>query len=152
MGLKGTLTAQIEIKAGGDVFHELFRYIPHQIPNMCPTTIHRCDLHQGEWGIVGSVILWNFTHEAKPKVAKEVIKAMDEEKRSVTFKIIEGDPMELYKAFKASFHVETNGDVDLVTWTFEYEKLNDDIEDPLSLLGVFIKLTKDIESHHLKAA
>ncbi|CAA3014382.1 kirola-like [Olea europaea subsp. europaea] len=152
MGLKGKLTAQIEIRAGGDVFHELFRYKPHQIPNMSPTTIQRCDLHQGEWGTVGSVIFWNYTHEGKQKVAKEVIEAIDIEKRSVTFKIIEGDLMELYKAFKASFHVETNGDVDLVTWTFEYEKLNDDIEDPLSLLGVSIKLTKDIESHHLKAA
>ncbi|CAA3026916.1 kirola-like [Olea europaea subsp. europaea] len=53
---------------------------------------------------------------------------------------------------RASFHVETNGDVDLVTWTFKYEKRSDDIEDPLSLLGVCIKLTKDIESHHLRAA
>ncbi|KAL2545899.1 MLP-like protein [Forsythia ovata] len=134
MGLKGKLTAQIEIRAGGDVFHELFRFTPHQIPKMSPTTIQGCDLHQGEWGTVGSVIFWNYTHDGKPKVAKEVIEAIDEEKRSVTFKIVEGNLMELYKAIKANFHVETTGDVDLVTWTLEYEKLNDDIEDPLTLL------------------
>ncbi|KAL2518769.1 MLP-like protein [Abeliophyllum distichum] len=150
MGLKGKLTAQIEMRAGGDVFHELFRFTPHQIPKMSPTTIQGCDLHQGEWGTVGSVIIWNYTHDGKPKVAKEVIEAIDEEKRSVTFKIVEGNLMELYKAIKASFHVETTSDVDLVTWTLEYEKLKDDVEDPLTLLGVCIKLTKDIESHHLK--
>ncbi|KAL2500013.1 MLP-like protein [Abeliophyllum distichum] len=112
MGLKGKLTAQIEMRAGGDVFHELFRFTPHQIPKMSPTTIQGCDLHQGEWGTVGSVIIWNYTHDGKPKVAKEVIEAIDGKR--------------------------------------EYEKLKDDVEDPLTLLGVCIKLTKDIESHHLK--
>ncbi|KAL2545996.1 MLP-like protein [Forsythia ovata] len=151
MGLKGKLTAQVEIKAGGDVFHDLFRYKPQQIPNMSPTTIQGCDLHQGEWGTVGSFYFWKYTHDGKQKVAKEVIEAIDEKKRSVTFKIVEGDLMELYKSFKGGFHVETDGDIDMVTWYLEYEKLNDDVEDPLTLLGFCIKLSKDIESHHLKA-
>ncbi|KAL2518767.1 MLP-like protein [Abeliophyllum distichum] len=151
MGLKGKLTAQIELRAGGDVFHDLFRYTPHQIPNISPTTIQACDLHEGEWGTVGSVYTWKYTNDGKPQVAKEVIESIDEEKRSVTFKLIEGDLKELLKAFKVSFHVETHGDIDLVTWTLEYEKLNNDVEDPLTLLGFCIKLGKDIESHHLKA-
>ncbi|KAL2518770.1 MLP-like protein [Abeliophyllum distichum] len=152
MGLKGKLTAQVEIKAGGDVFHDLFRYKPQQIANMSPTTIQGCDLHQGEWGTVGAFYFWKYTHDGKQKVAKAVIEAIDEEKRSMTFKVVEGDLMELYKSFKGGFHVETDGDIDLVTWNLEYEKLNDDVEDPLTLLGFFIKLAKDIESHHLKAA
>ncbi|CAI9785470.1 unnamed protein product [Fraxinus pennsylvanica] len=151
MGLKGKLTAQIEMRAGGDVFHDLFRYTPHQIPKISPTTIQGCDLHEGEWGTVGSVYFWNYTHDGKPQVAKEVIEAIDEAKRSVTFKLIEGDLLKVLKAFKVSFHVETDGDIDLITWTLEYEKLNDDVEDPITLLGFCIKLAKDIESHHLKA-
>ncbi|KAL2545902.1 MLP-like protein [Forsythia ovata] len=87
----------------------------------------------------------------KQKVAKDVVEAIDKEKRSVTFNVIEGDLTELYTVFKIGFHVETNGDTDLVLWTLEYEKLNDEVDEPLTLLGVLIKLSKDIESHHLKA-
>ncbi|CAA2959398.1 kirola-like [Olea europaea subsp. europaea] len=151
MGLKGKLTAQKEIKAGGDVFHELFRYKPQQIPNISPTTIQGCDLHEGEWGNVGSVYFWKYTIDGKQEVAKEVIESIDEEKKSMTFKVVEGDQMKLYKAFKVGFHVETHGGIDLVTCTLEYEKLNDDIEEPLLVLGFVIKLAKDVEAQHLKA-
>ncbi|CAI9785473.1 unnamed protein product [Fraxinus pennsylvanica] len=139
------------MRAGGDVFHDLFRYTPRQIPKISPTTIQGCDLHAGECGTVGSVYYWNYTHDGKPQVAKDVIEAIDEAKRSVTFKLIEGDLLKVLKAIKVSFHVETDGDIDLITWTLEYEKLNDDVEDPITLLGFGIKLAKDIESHHLKA-
>ncbi|CAA3026917.1 kirola-like [Olea europaea subsp. europaea] len=151
MGLKGKLTAQIEMKAGGDLFHELVRYEPQQIPNISPTTIQGCDLHEGDWGNVGSVYFWKYTLDGKQGVAKDVIESIDEEKKSMTFKVIEGDLMKLYKAFKVGFHVDTHGGIDLVTWTLEYEKLNDDVEEPLSMLGFCIKLAKDVEAHHLKA-
>ncbi|KAL2545886.1 MLP-like protein [Forsythia ovata] len=151
MGLKGKLTAQIEMKAGGDVFHELLSETPHQIPNMSPTTIQGCNLHQGEWGTAGSVYFWKYTHDGKQRVSKDVVEAIDKEKRSLTFNEIGGDLMELHKVFKISFHVETNGDIDLVSWTIEYEKLNDEVDEPLTFLGFLIKLSKDIESHHLKA-
>ncbi|CAA3014385.1 kirola-like [Olea europaea subsp. europaea] len=151
MGLKGKLTSQMETKVGGDVFHELFRYKPQQLPNISPTNIQGCDLHEGEWGNVGSIYFWRYTHDGKQEVAKAVIESIDEEKRSLTFKVVEGDLMKLYRAFKGGFHVETHGGIDLVTWNLEYEKLNDDVEEPLSLLSFCIKLAKDVEAHHLKA-
>ncbi|XAR72232.1 hypothetical protein NMG60_11018802 [Bertholletia excelsa] len=84
------------------------------------------------------------------KVAKDIIEAIDEENKSVTFKVIEGDLIELYKTFIATVHVDTKGDKNLVTWTFEYEKLNEGVEDPTTLLDWVVTLTKDIEAHHLK--
>lgn len=62
MGLHGKLTAEIEYKSGGDVFHELFRFKPHHISNMSPNIVQGCELHEGEWGTVGSKIFWNYTH------------------------------------------------------------------------------------------
>ncbi|EYU33126.1 hypothetical protein MIMGU_mgv1a0195071mg, partial [Erythranthe guttata] len=67
--------------------------------------IQNCDLHDGQW-------------DGKERVAKEIIEAIDEEKKSVTYKVIEGDLMELYKTFKLTVHVDTSGDDNLVTWTF----------------------------------
>ncbi|EYU31819.1 hypothetical protein MIMGU_mgv1a021736mg, partial [Erythranthe guttata] len=114
-------------------------------------TFKNCDLHDGEWGTVGSIIYFNYTHDGKERVAKEIIEAIDEVNKSVTFKVIEGDLMELYKTFKLIVHVDTSGEDNLVTWTLEYEKLNEDVPDPHTLMEFCLKVTKDIESHHLTA-
>ncbi|CAI9096014.1 OLC1v1032074C2 [Oldenlandia corymbosa var. corymbosa] len=147
---KKKLVSSIEIKSDGDVFHEIFRDRPHHISNMSPTYIQGVDLHDGDWGKVGSVIFWNYTHEGKPKVAKEIIEAIDEAKKSVTFRVIEGDLMELYKTFVITVHVDTVGQNNLVTWTFEYEKQKESVPEPNSLMEFCLSVTKDIETHHLK--
>ncbi|KAL1531944.1 kirola-like [Salvia divinorum] len=148
-GLSGKLVDQICIKSDGDVFHELFREKPHQISGICPDKIQTCDLHEGDWGKVGSVLVWNYFHDGKKRVAKEVIEAIDEGNKSVTFKVIEGDLMELYKAIKITVHVDTKGEDNLVTWTIEYEKVNEDVADPRTLMEFCLHVTKDIETHHL---
>ncbi|XP_024990994.1 kirola-like [Cynara cardunculus var. scolymus] len=147
--LNGTLVKQVTIKSDGDVFHEIFRQRPHHISEMSPDHIKCVDLHEGEWGVVGSVIVWDFFHDGKAKVAKEVIEAIDEEKKLVCFKVIGGDILEAYKTFLITVHVETTGEENVVTWTFHYEKLNDKVEDPDSLMDFCLRVTKDIENHHL---
>ncbi|KAH6816065.1 hypothetical protein C2S53_011796 [Perilla frutescens var. hirtella] len=149
MGLHGKLVAAIEFKAGGDVFHELFRYNPQHISTASPGNVQGCDLHEGEFGHVGTIISWRYTHEGKEKRAKQVIQVIDEEKKLMEFKMLEGDLMELYRDFVITFHVETKAGIDLVTWTLEYEMLNEDVEHPITLLSYFIDVTKDIEAHHL---
>ncbi|KAD2393563.1 hypothetical protein E3N88_40540 [Mikania micrantha] len=100
---------------------------------MSPGNIKGVDLHEGEWGTVGSVIVWDFFHDGKLKVAKEVIEAIDEEKKSVCFKVIGGDILEAYTKFLITVHVDTHGEENVVTWTFHYEKVNEKIEDPEKL-------------------
>ncbi|KAL7090788.1 hypothetical protein ACP275_12G064000 [Erythranthe tilingii] len=152
MGLIGKLVSGTNIKSDGDVFHEIFRERPHHISGMSPDVVQNVDLHEGEWGTVGSVIFWNYTHDGKECVGKNIIEAIDEEKRLVTFNMVEGDLMELYKTFKTTIHVDTDGEDNLVTWTLDYEKLNEDVTEPHSLMDLCIKMTKDIESHHLTNA
>ncbi|KAL3654492.1 hypothetical protein CASFOL_004173 [Castilleja foliolosa] len=147
--LTGKLVSQTNIKSDGDVFHEIFRERPHHLSVMSPAHIQKCVLHDGDFGQVGSVVFFNYTHDGKERVAKEIIEAIDEENKSVTYKVIEGDLMELYKSFKLIVHVDTSGEDNLVTWTLEYEKLNGDVPDPHTLMDVCLKVTKDIETHHL---
>ena len=87
--------------------------------------------------------------DGKDRVAKEIIEAIDEENKSVTFKVIEGDLMEHYKEIKLTVHVDTKGEDNLVTWTIEYEKVKDDTADPHTLMEFCLHVTKDIETHHL---
>lgn len=75
---------------------------------------------------------------------------IDEGKKSITFKLLEGDLTELYKTFIIHVHVDTHGLSNLVTWTVEYEKLSPDVPDPDTLMEFYEKVTKDIETHHLK--
>lgn len=72
-GPSGKLVDQISIKSDGDVFHELFREKPHQISGICPDKIQTCDLHEGEWGKVGSIIVWNYFHGTQKKILAETL-------------------------------------------------------------------------------
>ncbi|KAH6816064.1 hypothetical protein C2S53_011797 [Perilla frutescens var. hirtella] len=141
MGLHGKLIAAIEFKASGDVFHEIFR---HRLQELCTANpnIQGCDLHEGQFGQVGAIISWTYTH------AKEVIETIDEEKRLIVLKVLEGDLLEKYKSSVITSHVETKGDnIDLVMWTLDYEMLNEDVGHPISLFFYFIDITKHIEAH-----
>ncbi|CAA2994170.1 MLP-like protein 28 [Olea europaea var. sylvestris] len=148
MGLTGKLIAQIEFKHGGDVLHELIKHKPHHISNMVPHLVQGCDLHEGEFGKVGSKICWTYTHEGKVKKGKQVIEAVEEENKLIKLKLLEGDLMEEYKDFIVTIHVETKGNIDMVSWTLEYEMRNEDVSHPISLLAYFIELTKEIEANH----
>ncbi|KAK3004196.1 hypothetical protein RJ639_018602 [Escallonia herrerae] len=111
-------------------------------PKISPDKIQGCDLHEGEWGTVGSVIFWNYVH------AKTTLNSICS--YTISTVVIEGDLLELYKSFVATLHVDTKGENNLVTWTFEYEKRSEDVEDPNTLMDFIVNLTKDIETHHLK--
>ncbi|XP_047309046.1 kirola-like [Impatiens glandulifera] len=143
------LSSKTVIKSGGDVFHEIFHQRPHHISDMSPSNIQSVDLHEGDWGTVGFISSWNYNHEGKQKVAKAVVESIDEENKTVAYNVIGGDLKELYKTFIIHLHVETEGENDIVTWTFEYEKLSEDVEDPTSFMEFATSVTKDIEKHHI---
>ncbi|XP_019160136.1 PREDICTED: kirola-like [Ipomoea nil] len=146
MGLKGKVLGQIEISFHGDVFHEIFRERPHHVPSMCSTILGV----EGQWGTVGSVIIWKISHDGKTKTVKDVIEAIDDEKKLVKFRVIGGDLKESYKNFIITCHVDTNGDDNFVTWALEYEKLKEEIPEPLTYLELLLNMTKDMDDHHAK--
>ncbi|XP_071691880.1 kirola-like [Rutidosis leptorrhynchoides] len=151
MALSGIQTKQITIKSDGDLFHELLRYRPHQLVDISPEYIKGVNLNDGhEWGTVGSILTWTYLHEGKQKVAKETLEAIDEDKKSVCYNVIGGDILEAYKTFMTTVDVDTNGEENVVTWTFHYEKLNGSVPNPDSLMDFALSVTKDIETHHLK--
>ncbi|KAL9265356.1 Kirola-like protein [Drosera capensis] len=94
-------------------------------PTYPPPHIQGVDVHDGEFGSPGSVIFWNYTIDGKAYVAKEILEAIDVENKPVTYSVIEGDVAEEYKTFKLSIHIVPKGEVDVVKWTFEYEKMHE---------------------------
>ncbi|WMV22954.1 hypothetical protein MTR67_016339 [Solanum verrucosum] len=150
MSLKGKLVSEINIKCDGDVFYEVYRQRPHRTSSMSPDNIQNVDVHEGEWGTVGSVNYWNLIHDGKEMVAKDKVEEIDEEKKMMKKRIIEGDILEEYKSFYVTVHVETKGENNSVTWILEYEKKNANVPDPHTLMEFLLNVTKDIENHHIK--
>ncbi|KAG5236791.1 Csf-2 family protein [Salix suchowensis] len=140
MTLCGKMEGEVEIKVSAETFHDVFSCRPHHISKMSPAKIQNVDLHEGDWGKPGTVITWSYVHDGVAKIAKEVIEAIDDAKLSTTFKVIGGDI--------TTDHSQGEGSC-LAHWTLEYEKLNENVPDPHTLLEFCIHVSKDVEEHHL---
>lgn len=147
----GKLEADIEIKAPADKFHEIWARRTYQISNISPDKVASCELLEGDWGKEGSVIFWNYFLDGNAKVGKELFEAIDFDKNSVNWKVIEGDILQYYKSLKSSFQAtpKAKGDEEgtCVHWTLEYEKLHDQVPDPLSKLQLIVSVVKDIDAY-----
>ncbi|XP_006367206.1 kirola-like [Solanum tuberosum] len=146
MSVKGKLTASVEVKCDGHLIYDLFHSNTHHVPNISPSRVNHFEIHQGGIIKVGSIVSWKYYADGKLKIVKEVIEAVDNKKKSITWKVIEGDLLELYN----SFTIISSFELQWTTCTLAYEKKTAATPDPLAFLGYFIELTKDIEDHFLK--
>ncbi|MBA0550873.1 hypothetical protein Golob_021783 [Gossypium lobatum] len=147
--LIGKLETDVEIDISPEKFHHMWCHRPHHVHHTSSEKVQGCDLHEGEFGTPGVVICWRYVHDGKAKTAKQVVEVMDHEKKSITFKMLEGDLMEEYKSFVITIQTSPNSDGkgSIVHWTLDYEKLHEGIGHPESLLQFFIELTADMAAH-----
>ncbi|XP_038892978.1 MLP-like protein 43 [Benincasa hispida] len=145
--LYGKLEIDFEIKASASKFHEMFHKRPHHLSNASGDKVRGCELHESEWGKVGSIVSWNYFHEGKANVAKTVIETVDEEKNLIVFKTIEGDLMEHYKTFNFIVQATPKGKGSVVHWTLIYEKLHENIPHSYSMLEFAAAMSKDIDAY-----
>ncbi|KAL3825175.1 hypothetical protein ACJIZ3_021204 [Penstemon smallii] len=120
---------------------------PQHLANVTPSKIQGCDLHQGNYGKNGSIVEWKYNLDGKVQTGKCVLQDIDEEKKRIAYRVLEGNLLELYKNIIVTVHVETKGGVDFITWTIEYELLKADNPHPLSFLNFFIEFTKEVVAH-----
>jgi len=80
-------------------------------------------------------------------VAKEVVEGIDKENCKLSFKVLEGDLLGLYKSFKIDFQVTPEGNGSVVQWTVEFEKQENHIPDPHTLLQLVDEMSKNIDSY-----
>jgi len=80
-------------------------------------------------------------------VAKEVVEGIDKENCKVSFKVLEGDLLGLYKNFKFNLQVTPKGNGSVVQWTLVFEKQENHIPDPHTLLQLGVEVSKNIDSY-----
>ncbi|RDY03951.1 MLP-like protein 43 [Mucuna pruriens] len=153
MALSGKVEAEIEIQAPAAKFYNIFRKQLHHIPNISTERVHGAKVHEGDWENVGSVKHWDYTIEGKKTNAKEKIEAIDDDNKSITYSFFDGEISESYKSLRATLQVIDKENGAIVKWTYEYEKLKENIAaaSPDSYLDLATMITKDIDAHLLKA-
>ncbi|KAK8526205.1 hypothetical protein V6N13_017263 [Hibiscus sabdariffa] len=150
--LTGKLEADVEIKASPEQFHDMFVNKPHHMHHACNDKVQACNLHEGEWGKVGTIVSWNYVIDGKAKHTKEVIEAVDPDKNLIVFRVIEGDLMDEYKSFLFIIQVspKSEGSGSVVHLTLEYEKLHQGIDHPHSVLQYMKDVSNGIDAHLTK--
>ncbi|KAL0700752.1 hypothetical protein Bca4012_056874 [Brassica carinata] len=133
--LVAKLETEVEIKASAGKFHHMFAGRPHHVSNATPGKVQGCELHD----------------DGEARVAKEKIEAVEPEKNLITFSVIEGDLMKAYKSFVITIQVtpKHGGEGSVVHWHFEYEKINEEVAHPESLLQFAVEMSKEIDEHLL---
>ncbi|KMT03093.1 hypothetical protein BVRB_8g196510 [Beta vulgaris subsp. vulgaris] len=150
MSLKRKLEGEVEIReSAADVLHDILSSKPHHVSHAASHFVQAVDLHEGDHGKVGCTTVWNYTLGGKSCVAKSILEEIDEEKKYVRYRVIEGDLLDEYKTLTGEFHVIPKDEkTSIGTWTLKYEKQHPGIPEPSELLDSWLAATKDLDDHH----
>ncbi|KAB1202343.1 Kirola [Morella rubra] len=83
----------------------------------------------------------------KSLLSKELFEVLDDKNLSVTYKVIGGSILEVYKTFKFIVQMIPKVEGCFVIWTLEYERLSVDVPDPKPMMQFALDLTRDIEAN-----
>ncbi|CAL5430678.1 unnamed protein product [Camellia sinensis] len=144
------LEGQTEVKCKADKFFEIFTCKSYLFPKICPEKIKSVQVLEGDWATMGSVKVWNYVPGGSES-AKERIEAIDVDNKSVTFNLLDGDVLKVYKTFKSTLQVTNMDDGCLIKVTLAYEKQHEDTPPPTMYLEFVANISKDIEAYLFKA-
>ncbi|CAH2033694.1 unnamed protein product [Thlaspi arvense] len=145
--LQGELEIDVEIKAPAKKFYNMFAVTPQDLPKATPENIQRCDVHGGEMGRVGTLITWNYVQDGKPVVVTERVEEVDPMKNMIKLRVIEGDLLKEFKSFVETIQVteKKGGPGGVVKYRAEYERIDENVAHPESLLRLCVEIFKDID-------
>ncbi|GMI65009.1 MLP-like protein 28 [Hibiscus trionum] len=143
------LEAEIEIKSSAEQFHDMIANKPHHLHHASNDKIQGCDLLEGEWGKLGSIIRWHLVLEGKARTGKDTVEAIDPDKNSITFRKLEAEILREYKTIVYTIQAspKSEGSGSVVHLTLEYEKLHHGIGHPQALQQFLLDVFTDIDAY-----
>ncbi|XP_065860984.1 MLP-like protein 423 [Euphorbia lathyris] len=146
MAGSGKLDVEIELKSSAEKFWSSIRDSTSLFPKEFPDQYKSIQVLEGDGKAAGSVRLFTYA-EGSPlvKTSKEKIDAADDEKKTVSYSVIEGDLLKYYKTFKGHISVVPKGEGCLVSWMCEYEKASDEVEVPHIIKDFVVKNFKEVD-------
>ncbi|MCL7043980.1 hypothetical protein MKW94_028657 [Papaver nudicaule] len=135
-GLVGKLVSESEVNCNADKYYEIFKHHHEELPNAMPHLYDSVKVIEGHGKTSGCVKQWDYNLEGKKMYVHETITYTDET-RTIYHTAVGGHVMKDYKKFDATLVVNpkaNKGHGSIVSWTIEYEKLNDDSPVPILTL------------------
>ncbi|XP_043695147.1 MLP-like protein 43 [Telopea speciosissima] len=152
MGLSGKLSVEMEIKSSANkYFHG---WIDHGalFSKAIPDDVHKSEVHEGDGKSLGSINSYCYVLDGDKVVStKGKMEALDEVNKSITLNMFEGHVRELYSKYKLHVQVFTKDGKNFVKCIIEYEKLSEQVLEPINYLEVTTKFCKGLDAHLLQA-
>ncbi|KAL2499505.1 Polyketide cyclase/dehydrase and lipid transport superfamily protein [Abeliophyllum distichum] len=139
------LEATTEIKSSADKFYGFFRNTLSDLVNIFPANFKSVQILEGEEGSVGCVELWNYVIVGISMTAKVKYEAINDGEKSITYTVLDGDVMQLYKSFKATITVSDGS----AKWFIEYEKALEIVPIPEAYAALAIETCKVVDLYLL---
>ncbi|GKV38620.1 hypothetical protein SLEP1_g46509 [Rubroshorea leprosula] len=151
--LQGKLKYDIEYKVPVEKIHEFWRSSFGHIPKLSPNIVQNVELVEGRWGNEGCTHNWTYNIDGKVSTSVLITEEVDCKKKYISFKVIGGDLLEpYYKSFKfvVQFTPKDDGG-SMGSWILVYEKLNENVPDPISMREKSVQINKDIDAYLTQA-
>ncbi|KAK8959386.1 MLP-like protein 423 [Platanthera guangdongensis] len=146
------IEVEVEVNSPADQFWEAIRDSTNLFPKIFSQQYKSIEIIEGDGKSAGSIRLISYA-EGIPfvKFAKEKIEVVDLEKKLVTYSVIDGEILSYYKSFSPTLAVASKGDGgSVVTWSVEYEKLNEDVPEADIIKELALQTIKELDSYLLK--
>ncbi|TKY68508.1 MLP protein [Spatholobus suberectus] len=152
MSLVGKISTEIGVHATAAKWFNLFATQLHHVQNLTDR-VHGTKLHHGDdWHHNESVKHWTYTIDGKVITCQESVESVDEQNKTINYKLFGGDIDHQFKAFKLIFQaIDKEHGGAIVKWTIEYERIGEEVDPPYGYIEYVHKCTSDIDGHLLKA-
>ncbi|XP_047957738.1 MLP-like protein 423 [Salvia hispanica] len=144
---------EVELKSEAEKVWNSMRESTTLFPKALPQHYQSIQILEGDGKSVNSVRLVTYPQGISPVSSiKEKIEAVDDEKKFVSYSVIEGDILKYYKNFKGSLSVSSSSNGDNKTslkWTCEFDKATEDTPDPDFIKEFALKTFQDLDAYLL---
>ncbi|KAF3340119.1 MLP-like protein 423 [Carex littledalei] len=138
----------VEVNSAPEKFWEAIRGSTDLFPKVFPEQYKSIDILEGDGKSVGSVRLVNYAL-GTPLVtfAKEKVEAVEEENKLVSYSVIDGEILNLYKNFKATLSITPKGEGSLIKWTLQYDKASNEVPEPEAIKEAAVKTFNGLDAY-----
>jgi len=149
------VTLELDLKVPAQKFWGTIRDSASVFPKIMPAQFKSIEVIEGDGKSVGSTRHIKYGEGLKMLThATERIDAMDETNMTVTYSVIEGDIMSIYKVFRPTLKVIPGADANScrVSWRVEFEPVGNEIPPADPIKEAAINMFKAIEGYLLTTA
>ncbi|XP_075515997.1 MLP-like protein 423 [Primulina tabacum] len=149
--MASTFALEAELKSKPQKIWECINDFTNLFPKIFPQVFESVVALEGDGNSPGSVRKITYAQGVPLTPITQKIESVDEENKKMTYSVVDGDILKLYKSFRATLAVSAKGDGTLVIYSGEYEKRNEQVQDPDEFTGIIIKALHRLDDYLLQA-